>query len=415
MKKILFVFLLNWMIWLFPLMVFALEESLPLKKALEIAESLSPEVVLSKQNSFIAQKDRLKANRYPNPEINFQVGPNYETLEAGDTQKNVYLGGTIQQEVELWGKRKLRQQIADDQIFISKIEELITEQDMIGKVKTIYAAIQRSQERVSLIRSNLEIHQRFVGSAQMKFQQNKAPYADVLRAKMELAVQHKNLILEQNELKILKQQMNLLLDRDLETPFRASDSFREKSSLPSLSTLLTKMIQRAEFDSIEARKGQNQKEIRLAKQEAKPNLKVGFWGQQDPPDLNLGASLGMQLPVWYRNKGEIESAKAKKLKLEYQKNYLARKIELEVRNRYFQLLRVIESIALQQEMIQTTGELFRTTFQAYQEGNADFLRFLETLQSVNRFKSDYYDTLFEYWIKKGDLERAIGGPLSGAL
>jgi len=95
-------------------------------------------------------------------------------------------------------------------------------------------------------------------------------------------------------------------------------------------------------------------------------------------------------------------------KIEYQKERLGRRIELEVKNKYLEMQNTQQALSLQREAIQNTGELFRTTLQAYLEGKADFLRFLETLQSVNAFKSEYYDILFDYFVKKAELERAVG-------
>ncbi|MFO1518883.1 MAG: TolC family protein [bacterium] len=405
MRRI-FLFLLG--LCLIPFQAQGDSNTLSLKQALETARSLSPDVVLSKYDTSISQAERLKANRYPNPDVEFRIGPNFEDLDSGGTQTGLFVGGSVNQEVELWGRRNLRKKIADDQITLSKIQELITTHHIEEKIKILYASIQRGEERVVLIRENIKIAERFVGSAQMKFQQNQAPYADVIRAKMELARQHKNLVQEQGELKILKQQMNLVLARDLNTSFRAGDPFRVTVKIPSLESLLTMAGGRPEFQSAEVQTKQNEKEIRLAQQEWKPNLKVGLWAEKDAPDTHFGPSVGMEIPLWNRNKGEIAAAKAKKLKTEYQKTYLAKQVELDIGNKLLEIQETSRALSLQKEAIQDTGELFRTTFQSYLEGKADFLRFLETLQAVNQFKSEYYDLLFNYFVKKAELERAVG-------
>lgn len=395
----------------FPLSARGNEPSLTLQNALEIARSGAPEGVMARHDTAITQAERLKANRYPNPEIAIGVGPNFETLGGNVSNTNLFVGGDISQEVVLWGKRRLRKEIADQSISISKIQELITSQDIDFQVRILYAGILRSQERLALTRHNIQIAQRFVGGTHLKYQQNEVPYADVVRAKLELAKQHKNLIQEKKDLKVLKERLNLLLARDLNTPFRAGDPFRPLGSLPPLDTLITKSQERPEFQSIQVQQEQNEKEIRLAKQEAKPNLILGLFAEKDDPDRSFGPTSGIELPIAYRNKGEIETAKAKRMKTNYQKEYLSKKIELQVRNNYLELQRTMESLKMQKEMIESTGDLFRTTFQAYLEGKAEFLRFLETLETINNLKAEYFDTLFEYFAKKANLERAIGGEL----
>lgn len=403
-------FLLLW-ISLFPQQALGESNSLSLEQALEIARSGAPDGVMARHDTAIFQAERLKANRYPNPEIEIGMGPNFETLGGGVSDTNLFVGGSINQEVVLWGKRKLRKEIAEKSITLSKIQELITSQDIDFKVRILYAAILRGQERLALARHNIQIAQRFVGGTHLKFQQNEVPFADVVRAKLELAKQHKNLIQEKKDLQVLKEKLNLLLAREFNTPFRASDPFRSLGSLPPLEELLAQSQDRPEFQSIQVQQDQNEKEIRLAKQEAKPNLILGFFAEKDDPDRSLGPTLGIELPIAYRNKGEIETAKARRLKTKYQGEYLSKRVELEVRNNYLELQKTMESLKMQKEIIESTGDLFRTTFQAYLEGKAEFLRFLETLETINDLKAEYFDTLFEYFAKKADLERAIGGDL----
>lgn len=395
----------------FPVRAMGESSSLSLKEALEMAHSLAPNVVLARQDTAISQAERLKANRYPNPEAEFNIGPNFETLDEGGTKQGLYVSGSINQEIELWGKRKLRKQIADDQISLSTIQELITTNDVDEKIKILYAAIQRAEEKIILAQANIDIAKRFVGTAQMKFEQNEAPHADVLRAKMELARQQKSLVEEQNDLAVFQQQMNLILARDLDISFKASDPFQVTSAPPPLEELIATAAQRPEVQSVEVQKKQNEKEIQLANQEWKPNLKTSLWAEKDSPDTHFGPGVGMEIPLWYRNKGDVQAAKARQLKIAFQETYLGREIELEVRNKYLELRKIIQSLQVQKETIQNTGELFRTTFQGYLEGKTDFLRFVETLQSVNAFKSEYYDTIFEYFVKKAEVERAVGGSL----
>jgi cobalt-zinc-cadmium efflux system outer membrane protein len=405
MKRILF-FLLG--IGLVPLPIFADGGSLSLRQTLEIARSLAPEVVLARHDTSISQADRLKADRYPNPQIDFRVGPNFENLGSGDTDTGLFVGGSFNQEIDLWGKRGLRKKIAEDEIGISKIQELISTRDVEEKIKILYAGIQRGEERVRLIQEGTKTAERFVGTVLVKFQQNQAPYGDVLRAKMELIHRRQDLLHEQSDLKILQQEMNLSLNRSAETPFYAEDPFQTTTEIPALDSLLAKAAARPEFKAIETQMAQQEKEIRLARQEWKPDLNVGIWAEKDAPDTHFGPGFGMALPIFYRNKGEIESAQARKMKTEFQKNYLGRKVEQELRRTYQELQETRQAIHLQRETLRSAGELFRIAFQSYIEGKTDFLRFLETLQTVHQVKSEYYDLLFDYHVRKAQLERAVG-------
>ncbi len=74
-------------------------------------------------------------------------------------------------------------------------------------------------------------------------------------------------------------------------------------------------------------------------------------------------------------------------------------------------LKISLILEVKKEGLETSAELIRTSFQNYQEGRTAFFNFLETMQSVNSFKIDYFNTLALWHRQRALLEKAIGSDL----
>ncbi|MGH7198810.1 MAG: TolC family protein, partial [Candidatus Omnitrophota bacterium] len=148
--------------------------------------------------------------------------------------------------------------------------------------------------------------------------------------------------------------------------------------------------------------------LKLAKRERLPKTTFSLWGEKDSADTHFGGGMNLEIPLWYRKKGEISEAKALKSKALIEQEFLTHQVDREVRDAFQELTKTARSLEAEQEGISWSAELIRTTFQAYQEGTAPFLQFLETLTPVNQFKQDYFASLAAWHIGKAALEKAIG-------
>lgn len=386
------------------------DESLTLHKALEIARQNNPQFLMSEADVGIAAARLEQAKAYPNPSIDFGMGRITDTQEVSSDRR--LIEGEIAQEVELWGKRGLRKKIAKNDIVMSEQRRILTWQEMALSVKDAYYRLLLEKELLGIAGDNLDIGKKFLGSTELKFQQNEVPYSDVLRARLELVRLRSDVLSRQAELEIQKHALNTLLGRTPETQFQLAGRLRYRPLKVSLDTLVEQAIgTRPELKLVSTQIEQADQRRRLAKRRGLPNPTLRFWGEQDGPEVKLGGGLGFEIPLWYRQGGEIREAEQLKLRSEIEQGALGLEIEREVRNAYRELQKSGEELAVKREGIEASAELIRTSFQSYQEGRTSFLKFLETMRSVNEFKIDYYTTLALWHRRRAVLEKAIGSDL----
>ncbi len=382
------------------------EEVLTLQQALKIARTANPQFRMSGEDVNVAKAEALRAKAFHNPELGVKAGT-HDDLAPGEPRP--FIGGEVSQEIEVWGTRGLRRKSAQKGIEVAKAHQARTWQEVAFQVKETYYETLLRQQLVSIARENLEIGKKFLGSTELKFKQNEVPYSNLLRARLELVRLNKDLISHQEDLKIARHSLNLLLGRAPETDVRLKDAFVYRGLVSSLDDLLERArTGRPEMTEVARQVEREGLNLKLAKRERLPKTTFSLWGEKDSADTHIGGGLNLEIPLWYRKKGEIVEAKALKSKAIIRQEFLNNQIDREVRDAFQELTKTARSLEVQQEATSWSAELIRTTLQAYQEGSAPFIQFLETLKAVNEFREDYFSTLAVWHIRTAALEKAIG-------
>lgn len=285
-------------------------------------------------------------------------------------------------------------------------------QETVLTVTSSYFDLLLQKKLLEIAGENYEIGKRFLGDTELKFRQNEVPYSDVLRSRLELVQLKKELVEHEEDLKIAKNSFNVLLGRTPNHTFTLGESlpnYPSKDEVSDLEQLIAKAHQnRPDLAAINHELDMTQLEMRLSKRERIPKPTFIFWGEKDGPEKDLGLGISFDLPLWYRQKGEVLEAQTRKDQKEIQRNYLNQNVEKEVRIAYHELLKTTQKLEVGQEGLQTSAELIRTTIQNYREGKTSFLKFLETLKAVNEFKEDYFSTIALWYQQKAGLDKAIG-------
>ena len=127
------------------------------------------------------------------------------------------------------------------------------------------------------------------------------------------------------------------------------------------------------------------------------------------PSLRLGIPLGLEVPLWNRNKGGIETAKA-----------ALQKTQAELERARQEILRDLDTNMQTYESVREQIEAFHGGLRAaateslrietflYQEGEVDFLRLLDARRTTRQTEAEYLQALYDARIARIELERAIG-------
>ena len=116
--------------------------------------------------------------------------------------------------------------------------------------------------------------------------------------------------------------------------------------------------------------------------------------------------LGLELPLWYNNKGEIKRALAHKAALNYEAQRLELEIRGEVYNAWLELGLAQKRLAASRETVVLLNDLRRTASQDYLSGKIDLTAFYETNRVFLEENVNYLEALKEYYEKTAQLEAA---------
>lgn len=257
----------------------------------------------------------LQAKAYPNPQFSID-------LNAIDNQNKRYFhtGATgqkslaLDQLIRIGGKRKAEIELAKGNAELAKLSMKDLLRSLQFQLHCSFFRLKQQQSLVSKYERQLVMLDSLIATYSRQAQLGNVPMKDVVRLKTvylklnndrsEVAMQAAE---EMAQLQVMLQtQANIL-------PVIPNDYFEKMQALPSLSDLLQQAnSNRPDLTSAQVQTSQAEINLRLQKRNAIPDMHViGSYDQRGGAftnQVNLG--VGMPLPLWDRNKGNIRSAAA---------------------------------------------------------------------------------------------------------
>ena len=137
----------------------------------------------------------------------------------------------------------------------------------------------------------------------------------------------------------------------------------------------------------------------------------GFY-EREIDRISTGGGVGISIPLWYRNQGGIQSARAEERKASFDLKFL----EIEIGNRLEDEYKNYK-IAFEQSKI-FSGELLDRAKRSleiaqfsYEQGEIGLLDVLDALRTYRDTLSEYYEVLYEFYISQITLEKIAGGKM----
>ena len=146
--------------------------------------------------------------------------------------------------------------------------------------------------------------------------------------------------------------------------------------------------------------------VTLEKSKRLPVPGLGFIRGSDGGTGYSRLFLGLELPLWYNNKGEIKRALANKAALDYEGRRLELEIRREVYNAWLELGLAQKRLAASRETVTLLNDLRRTASQDYLSGKIGLTSFYETNRIFLEENISYLDALNEYYEKTAQLQAA---------
>lgn len=282
-----------------------------------------------------AKGGKIKAGEIKNPDLMTGVGNwRVRDLASNDLTDGPTWAVQLTQTFEWPGRLSLRKAIAQKDIELSMLGLEQFRSALAARVKNLSWSILAAQEKT---RAAAEVASRYKALADVLLQRDPAGVAPKLEARI---IQANSLNLSaaataaRNELANARFELNQLLGEKAEAPLEVRVESLTLNPPPAIETLMVEA--RKKNFSLRARildVEQQGFEVKLAENERWPSISVVPYiqrQQNSTRETQVGIGVSIPMPLWNRNKGAIETAKAREVQAEVMLTAQLRQLERDV-------------------------------------------------------------------------------------
>lgn len=346
-----------------------------------IARQKNPTFAVFEANRQAARAERLQALAFPNPD-----------LEIGlDATLAVF------QPIEFPGARKTRRIASEASQTIVDRAENVFRTTLAAEVARSYYTVLYYEHAVALAKDSLRTEQEIDQVVEHRVDGGEAPEIDRIKAQVELLKASRIVQAHERQRLSARAVLNTLCGRALPPNFALEDAL--ELPLSGVDEDTTKQIALAQHPLLlQLQAVVRQKEL-LIEREEKSWL----------PSLRFGIPPGLEIPLWNRNKGGIEAAKAELQKAQAELERTRQEIlqDLETKTQNYESARE-QLAAFHGGLRAAAAESLRIETFRYQEGEVDFLQLLDARRTARQTEVEYLQTLYDAQIARIELELAIG-------
>jgi len=381
-------------------------ERLTFKEALELAFEHNPRMIEANTMVESARGDLITARTPHNPEAELEFGGFKKDASGG---RNPNLDSIeVKQPFDPIGVWFLNQKIASNQVKIQGESVRLAWAGVYVQVRDAYSKIIFGEKRLEIAEDNLKSMRQFFGRVQDRYQSGLVIKNDFQRAKIELLQAEHGYLTARKELSVERARLNLALGRPIETDFDLAEKLKEERLLLSIDQL--KELAAANRPDIKmAELETDSKNKNLIKEQLKrlPSYSVGFRRVDDEYEDDYVIVVGISLPLWNLNQGEVKKAKAEKDIQRLRTQAVKNEAEFDVYRAYLDAELAQKQFELSRKSLEESNELYRLANLRYSEGKIDFLNYLDQIKTASQAKVNYYEGLFELSRTMSALEASI--------
>jgi len=337
------------------------------------------------------------------------------------TSRDVYSGSTsVQQPLFTGGFNLATYRSAKMGVDISKESLETAKRDLVLQVKLGYFNILRAekfllvaQQQVKQFEAQLEVTKAF-------FEVGIVPKNDVLQAEVNLANARQSQVTAENNVATAKASFNILLRRDINTPFNVVDILEYKPfPLRFEESLGEAMRQRPEIKAAQLNIDQAKENVKIARSAFFPtiSLSASYLRMSDQVDLRdgilaerwaIGPLATFTLWNWGNTAYKVGQNKVKVVQAEDSKTQLVESITLEVKDDYLNMLVAEKNLGVSETAIAQAEENLRMTEERYKYQVATQTDVIIAVTLLTQTRTNYYGALSDFNVAKAQLERAMG-------
>lgn len=401
-------------------------QPITLAESIALARTRGYDVLTARAAVDGAQADVRTAGQLPNPEL--QVGPSRRvdcsSCDSGAWGFQASLSDQGLIEGAISRKRRLKQDVAERALDAARFGRENAERVLVSATKIEYVQLAAAAARLDLtkevaasLHQTVEVNRvrypRVIDEGQLARSEQEA-----LRADQDVDLAVRQLRQEQVELSQLVGNEGAVpeytVDRKV-LDYKVPDSL---ATIDKVALLRTAMELRSDRKQAVAQVAQSEAQISLTKRQRVPDISLQVQYQQlgsgdsapQPPTLSVG--VGLPLPFFYQQQGEIGRATADRQTAIIARKKLENGLVSDVESAVNAFVTARRTVERYEGTLLERARLARDITQTqYKAGSATLTDLLDAQRSYVQVNSGYLDELVNYWTAVFQLEQAIGKEL----
>lgn len=362
-------------------------DGLTLDEALRLAAELSPELQARRAEADEARA-RLVTARTPafNPELSVSAGRR-DSPGGSTTDRGVELS----QEIELGGKRRHRNAVAEAEVGATEARFERASQVLAARISLAFADALRTRELLLIEATDIELAST---SAEVARKRLEAGAGTDIEVNLAIATSARAERRRQQALAAAEAARFVLAEAIGVPPLEAPEPIGALTTPDAVDLDLEPLLdlaraRRADLEALRRDLRAAEERVKLARAEGAPNLRIGlFHDREEGTDEITGVSVGIGIPIFNRNQGGVLEARAGGERARWEATALERTIEREVAESW-SLLRAAQAAAgrFEQDVVGSFEEnlrLLRRSFEAGKIGVSEVLLFRREFLDAQR-------------------------------
>jgi outer membrane protein TolC len=377
-------------------------EPLRLRDVLEAVRADNPAIRAARSRATAAAAMPAQARAYDDPVVSWEAWNIPESVAVARADNNIF---RVSQAIPFPGKRRLAGEQATHGAEAMAADAVTVELDTVAAAGRAFWSLWAAHRRLAVFERERAIVERFARVAEQRYALGEVSQPDVLQAQVELTHATNRVETERLAIDIARAELLAFLSRmpddRLATPEEPVLGPLESSEGSLVELALTR---RPDLAAQRATIAREEAGVALADKGYLPDFEVsvGRFINTGAPN-GLGAMLSMTVPLAWKGKYDAAAseARARRDAAEAEQRRLEDLVRREVR----QAVLAVRTADLQHRLFASTHipqaeQALRVTEAAYQAGDVDFLRLLETTRTLTTAHLEHTDAA-------ADLERAF--------
>ena len=328
---------------------------------------------------------------------------------------DVEQGFELTQTFQLGGQRGHRKRIATTHLEKANAELAEASRLLTKSVKIAFYELALTQGKLKLAKEIIQHTEQMRDIAQFQFEAGDISVTQANLANIQLQSALREAATLESEWYLAQLALNGLIGLSLEAKRTAIGGLPEIISVDAHQKLMLKTLKthalahRTDLKSLRLDAQLTENELRLAKSANIPDLSVGALGQHSTNENKFGVKFTIPLPLFDRNRAEINAGKAQQQVDTAQINNAERQIIREVMSAFLSLNTARKTIEFYEgDSLELLNENLNLTRTAYELGEAELLEVILMQNEFIKTQFSYLEAFAAYYRALAQLEAAIG-------